>query len=76
MTLSDIERELTDAAKAALIRRGNAMIGAQTQLVKGSPEWRELAGYGLIGTRGGLSIRGSVLAERLKREDEERLFPL
>lgn len=87
MGISEIEQQLTEGAKAALISRGNAMIGAalhtlrkpaggSVEIDRNLPEFRELKAFGLVGDRGGLTIRGSALAERLKREQMEKLFRL
>lgn len=37
---------------------------------------RDMRRGGLTGRRGGLTRRGSIIAERLKREELERLMPL
>lgn len=76
MTLTEIERELTDQAKAVLTGRGNPLTGTKLNVDrKRDPRvWAELKGLGLIGAKGGLTIRGGALAERLKNAELNAFF--
>ena len=49
-------------------------IGAPTGAV--GPEMRRMLADGLIGENGGLTRKGSIRAQQLKRAQEEELFPL
>lgn len=50
--------------------------GARVVLVINSPLHREMMAEGLASVRGNLTRKGSIAAQRLKREEEDRLFAL
>jgi hypothetical protein len=64
--------ELSEAAQAAL-RSGSDRIGAKRQNLTFSTK-AELLNAGLIGANAGLTIKGSIEAERLARALERELF--
>jgi hypothetical protein len=47
-------------------------VGAATRAI--GPEMRQLFDEGLIGANGGLTLRGSIRAERLKDRELDNLF--
>ena len=73
MTLSEIEAQLSIAAKVTL-RSGSDRIGAKRAPLQ--PVREELVKAKLLGTNDGLTIKGSALAARLAYAHERELFPL
>lgn len=66
---------LSEAAKRALRDCGTDKIGGRVW-TSDPLVGAQLAGAGLIGRNGGLTMKGSILAAKLQAEEEERLFPL
>ena len=71
--LSEIINELSVPACEVLAGMPGARIGT---VVPREPAglWRELAGAGVVGANGGLTILGSAVAEKLQREHLEAMF--
>lgn len=67
--------ELSEGAKRALRNCGTDKIGGRVW-TSDPLVGAQLAGAGLIGRNGGLTMKGSILAAKLQAEEEERLFPL
>lgn len=65
--------ELSDAARTALLAVPSDAEGAVVR-TGGAAVWAELSEAGLIGPRGGLTRKGSILKARLDREQLDALF--
>jgi hypothetical protein len=66
------EMQLSESAKAALLAAPSWNQGAQ--VVGPASQRRELFEEGLIGPLGGLTRKGSILAQQLKQARERELF--
>lgn len=78
MTMNETIQLLSVSAKAALLAAPHG--GAAGAVIEGTmvnePYRNELMHFQLIGARGGLTHRGSAVTTRLKRIQEDELFPL
>lgn len=67
---------LSGRAQDALRACGTTKIGGVVSAACPPEVWEELRGMDMIGRNGGLTVKGSILAERLQDAEIERLFPL
>ena len=73
---------MTKTAEAKISQAGMDCLVAAPGYRVGTivPMWKdtyvELSDAGMVGANGGLTRKGSILAQRLQREEEDRLFPL
>lgn len=73
MTAKLKTQDLTPAARAALTNVGTSRQGARVW-VTDPAVLRELKEAGLIGPAWGLTMRGSIIRERIQDEDLDLLF--
>lgn len=71
------ETQLSESAKAALLAAPSFNQGASVCApLRGNAKYLELLGAGLVGTKGALTRKGSILTEKLKKQRERELFGL
>lgn len=74
---SKIIEGLSDGARSALAAADGVTQGSRVyfdQTVAGAASARELAAVGLIGPRGGLTMLGSIVAEKMRDDLIEEMF--